>query len=247
MATAPFLSPRDEKVVRVWDLEADAVRTFGPVPGAGEGFVGAVRSLGVFGTYQLVASVEGYGLLRFDLRTGSQLVLTRELDRLLASSPATGSLLACRYDRLKEICTPVRLDLDQGAPMTLTTHGHECSSGAFDPSGTLIATGSQDGTVRVGRASGGEPHVLLGHKGPVVTVAFSPDGRWLASADSSGLILLWPVPDVSRTPLHLRPHEELMAALRTHTNLRAVDDPQSSTGYKLEPGPFPGWAKPPEW
>ncbi len=38
-----------------------------------------------------------------------------------------------------------------------------------------------------------------------------------------------------------------MAALRSHTNLRAVADPQSSTGYKLEPGPFPGWAKLPEW
>jgi hypothetical protein len=38
-----------------------------------------------------------------------------------------------------------------------------------------------------------------------------------------------------------------MAVLRSHTNLRAVPDPHSATGYKLEAGPFPGWAKPPEW
>jgi hypothetical protein len=35
--------------------------------------------------------------------------------------------------------------------------------------------------------------------------------------------------------------------LRSHTNLRAVADPNSATGYRLEPGPFPGWANPPEW
>ena len=39
-----------------------------------------------------------------------------------------------------------------------------------------------DGVVRVGPASGEEPHLLLGHAGPVQTVAVSPDGSWIASA-----------------------------------------------------------------
>ena len=56
-----------------------------------------------------------------------------------------------------------------------------------------------------------------------------------------------PVPDVSRTPLHRRALDDVRRVLRTHTNLRAVDDPESDTGYRLEPGPFPGWAHPPEW
>jgi len=60
-------------------------------------------------------------------------------------------------------------------------------------------------------------------------------------------IRLWPVPDVTRTPFHRKPYAELMAALRSHTNLRAVADPSASGGYKLEPGPFPGCAKPPVW
>jgi hypothetical protein len=58
---------------------------------------------------------------------------------------------------------------------------------------------------------------------------------------------LWPVPDVTKTPPHRRPYAELIAALRSWTNLRVVPDPGSATGYKLEIGPFPGWAKPPEW
>jgi hypothetical protein len=35
--------------------------------------------------------------------------------------------------------------------------------------------------------------------------------------------------------------------LRSWTNLRVVPDPASSTGWKLEVGPFPGWAKSPAW
>jgi hypothetical protein len=42
------------------------------------------------------------------------------------------------------------------------------------------------------------------------------------------------------------PLETLLAKLRGHTNSRAVADPASPSGDKLEPGPFPGWANPPE-
>jgi hypothetical protein len=39
----------------------------------------------------------------------------------------------------------------------------------------------------------------------------------------------------------------LLAKLRSLTNLRAVRDPSSDTGWKVEVGPFPGWAEVPEW
>jgi WD40 repeat protein len=120
-------------------------------------------------------------------------------------------------------------------------------TGAYDRSDRLLATGDAAGTVRVGPASGGEPHLLLGHKGTVWSLTFSPDGHWLASSGDDGTIRLWPVPDVTEPPLHTLPLDVLLARLRTHTNLRAVPDPRSSNGYKLEPGPFPGWAHPPEW
>ena len=98
----------------------------------------------------------------------------------------------------------------------------------------------------MGGVTGQEPHLLLGHDGPVTDVAISPDGRWVVSA-SGAEIRLWPMPDVSKPPLHTLPYAELMAKLHTLTNLQVVEDPAASSGYKIEVGPFPGWKDVPTW
>lgn len=55
------------------------------------------------------------------------------------------------------------------------------------------------------------------------------------------------MPDLSRQPLHTPPRDELIAKLESLTNLRVVRDEQVSSGWKLDVGPFPGWAKVAEW
>ena len=45
-----------------------------------------------------------------------------------------------------------------------------------------VMSGSDDKTVRVWNATSGEiEHVLEGHSGPVESVAFSPDGKYIVS------------------------------------------------------------------
>jgi hypothetical protein len=50
-----------------------------------------------------------------------------------------------------------------------------------------------------------------------------------------------------KPPLHTLPYDELLARLRALTNLRAVRDPASSNGWRIEIGPFPGWRDVPTW
>jgi hypothetical protein len=81
----------------------------------------------------------------------------------------------------------------------------------------------------------------------VTRLAFSADGRWLASTDTIGGMRVWPVPDFSHPPFHTLPYDALMRKLYTLTNVRVVRDDSSPDGWKREIGPFPGWELVPEW
>lgn len=78
-------------------------------------------------------------------------------------------------------------------------------------------------------------------------MAIPPDLRWIASAGEDATLRLWPMPDLDGPPLHTLPHDELITKLKSLTNLRAVRDGESSTGWSIEVGPFPGWEEVPTW
>jgi hypothetical protein len=70
---------------------------------------------------------------------------------------------------------------------------------------------------------------------------------WRARDERLGReVALKPTPDLSKPPLYTLPYDELLAKLRSLTNLRAVPDPAANTGWKVEIGPFPGWANVPQ-
>jgi WD40 repeat protein/tRNA A-37 threonylcarbamoyl transferase component Bud32 len=87
----------------------------------------------------------------------------------------------------------VRLwDLDTGAESTWAGHTSHVHGLAFSPAGTLLATGAEDGTVRLWDRTAGAPQVrTIGPEpfgGGVRAVAFTPDGRYLVTANANGTV-----------------------------------------------------------
>ncbi len=115
--------------------------------------------------------------------------------------------------------------------------------------GPLLASASPDGilVVRAARVSAREAHLLPGKISGAWPVIISPDLKWVASDGEDKTLRLWPMPDLDQPPVHTLPHDELVAKLKSLTNLRAVRDPKAATGWSIELGPFPGWRNIPAW
>ncbi|MFI6428068.1 toll/interleukin-1 receptor domain-containing protein [Promicromonospora sp. NPDC050880] len=93
--------------------------------------------------------------------------------------------------------------------------GHEAlvNGVAWHPASHMVASASNDGTVRLWDvAARAARETLAGHETIVWSVAFSPDGRLLASGDSDGVVRLWEVPSDGR-PTLLRVLEAHTAAV----------------------------------
>jgi len=250
----------DTGTLRVWDLTTGELRLFELPEGSfnEQRLQGGVWDLAFADESTLYTSGDG-GVRRWNLDTGShELVLPTQPGSVLMSAafgPDAQTAVVTEPMPGDEYLGPARvLDLATGEARAISSFADSAVRSptlwprdAFDAAGTIAATGDRDGIVRVARLSGGEPHLLLGHKGTVSNVAISPDGRWIASAGEDNTLRLWPMPDLDQAPLHALPHDELIAKLKSLTNLRAVRDPGSSTGWSIEVGPFPGWKEVPTW
>jgi WD40 repeat protein len=65
---------------------------------------------------------------------------------------------------------------------------------SFAPDGKTLATGGEDGTLRIWDAATKTALILLrGHAGPITAVAFAPDGQSLFSGSWDGTLKVWNV------------------------------------------------------
>lgn len=77
----------------------------------------------------------------------------------------------------------------------------------FASTGELVATGSDDGSVRIWDLHGNLQQVLRGHSDRVPTLAFSPDSRRIVSGSGKGKILMHDVESGIEAAV-LTPHDE---------------------------------------
>ncbi len=245
------------KTLRVHDVETGETRVF-PLPTdaasqrsavSGVAYQGMVEGMGFIDETTLYTS--GWaGLRRWDLKRGTSALVAADVDflgflgadrRLALTGVPVAGRDAAKCQRLET------RDLVAGTTTPLGASGAcltEWSGAAA--SGEITAAPGPDG-VLVGRLSGDAAHLLVGHEGPVSGVAVSPDGRWVATSGQDNTLRLWPMPDLAQPPLHALPHDELLAKLKSLTNLRVVRDPKSPAGWKIDIAPFPGWKDVPTW
>ncbi|KAJ4864454.1 WD domain, g-beta repeat domain-containing protein [Trichoderma breve] len=198
-------SASDDTTIRLWDVATWSHQTF-------RGHSHWVKSMAFSPNGKMLASASDDKTIQlWDAATGGHKIFKKDSDYLilsLAFSPDGKTLASASDDksiRLWDITTGSHHTLQghdnlvrsvafspDGGHETLKGHDDGVNSVGFSPDGKLLASASDDETIRLWDITEKTClHTLEGHSNCVRSVAFSPNGKILASASDDNTIRLW--------------------------------------------------------
>jgi WD40 repeat protein/serine/threonine protein kinase len=177
----------DDQLVKLWDVATGQERS------TLRGHTGRVESLAFAADGKTIASASNDGTARlWDAGRGRERAVLRPVNGLSMTAVAfahRGQVLAALSAN-----SVVRLYDAAGqflAKFDDATWG-EADAVGFSPDDRLVAVGTRGHTVCVWeRATGRWRHIFRGHGGTVWGVAFTPNGKALASASADGTVQVW--------------------------------------------------------
>lgn len=176
------------------------------------GHEGSVEDVAFSPDGALLASCSTDGTVRvLDMReTARRDVLKGHEDEVTAIGFGMGMVISASRD------TTIRLWNGTTEQAVLRGHTNWIRDIAVSPGGMVVASASRDGTVRLWDVTSREPIGVLEQAGDSRAVAFSPNGRLMAT-DDEGIVHVWDV--VERTRLAtLKAHTKPVLSLAFHPN-----------------------------
>jgi WD40 repeat protein len=143
---------------------------------------------------QRLVSTSGDGLIRVWRVADGALLNTQDahisLYKGLSFSPDSRTVAVAAGKAVRLYSAP------DGEILNTLKHADHIWSTTFSPDGTLLATGTHGGPIRLWRIPEGSPvRTLEGHTDHVTGLAFTPDGEILASSSDDHTVRLWRVSD----------------------------------------------------